>query len=187
LQRRRSVKMKIMTLVLPAALLVLGIAIPRRAKAEMLEPGMPVPAFELEAHNGTKVSAASLKGSYYLLYFYPKADTPGCTKEACELRDHWSDVERMGLKVFGVSYDTPEDNAAFAEKYHLQFLLLSDREHTLAEAVGAARALLPVPKRISYLVGPDGAVLKAYPDVDPTTHAAEVLADLETLTGKSTQ
>ncbi len=87
----------------------------------------------------------------------------------------------MGIQVFGVSYDSPEKNGKFAEKNGLPFLLLSDRDHTLAKAVGASRALLPLPKRVSYLVAPDGTVLKAYPDVDPKTHAAEVLADYQAL------
>jgi len=85
------------------------------------------------------------------------------------------------LKVFGVSYDTPEANRAFAEKNNLPFLLLSDRERSLAKAVGASRALLPVPKRISYLVGPDGTVLKTYPSVSPSEHAAEVVQDYRAL------
>ncbi len=85
------------------------------------------------------------------------------------------------MTVVGVSYDKPETNRGWAEKNELPFQLLSDRDRELAGAVGAARALLPVPKRISYLVGTDGAVLVAYPDVKPSAHAAEVLADLERL------
>ena len=143
----------------------------------MLHAGEPFPAFELPAHDGTVVRSEALAGKPYLIYFYPKADTPGCTKEACAFRDSWDDVRAAGLTVLGVSYDTPESNRAFAEKYHLPFLLLSDRDHALAKAVGAARSLMPFPKRISYLVGPDGTIVKAYPDVKPAGHAAEVLAD----------
>jgi len=150
---------------------------------EMLSTSAVMPAFALTAHDGSLVSSAELLGTPYLLYYYPKADTPGCTQEACALRDSWSDVEKAGLAVFGVSYDTPEDNAAFAAKYHLPFLLLSDSKKELAEQVGAARALLPVPKRISYLVGRDGRVLKAYPSVRPAEHAQEVLADFRQLDG----
>lgn len=148
----------------------------------MLEPGMPFPKFTLTAQDGSTVSSEALRGSYFLLYFYPKADTPGCTKEACAFRDSWPAVEAAGLKVYGVSYDTPKANRAFAEKYHLPFLLLSDSHHELAKQVGAARAVLPVPKRVSYLVGPDGKVVKAYPDVKPASHAKEVLADFTKLT-----
>ncbi len=87
----------------------------------------------------------------------------------------------MGIEVFGVSYDTPEKNRAFAEKNGLPFLLLSDRDHELAKSVGASRALLPMAKRVSYLIGGDGTVLINYPDVDPKTHAAEVVADYKAL------
>jgi peroxiredoxin Q/BCP len=90
-------------------------------------------------------------------------------------------LKALGLKVFGVSYDSPEKNRAFAEKNNLPFLLLSDRDRSLAKAVGASRALLPVPKRISYLVDTDGTVLKAYPSVSPSKHADEVLRDYEAL------
>jgi peroxiredoxin Q/BCP len=150
---------------------------------EMIEPGTELPAFSLAAHDGSTVSSEQLQGTAYLLYFYPKADTPGCTKEACAFRDSWAEVQASGLKVFGVSYDTPKTNAAFAEKYSLQFPLLSDSERELAAAVGAQRALIPVPKRISYLVGADGKVLKVYPEVSPAEHAAEVLADFKQLGG----
>ena len=83
--------------------------------------------------------------------------------------------------MLGVSYDTPEKNRKFAEKNALPFRLLSDRDHELANSVGAARALVPFAKRISYLVGPDGTVLEAYPDVKPSTHANEVLEDYRAL------
>ena len=85
------------------------------------------------------------------------------------------------MSVVGVSYDKPESNRKWAEKNDLPFKLLSDREKTLAKAVGAARSMLPLPKRISYRIGDDGAVLVAYPDVKPGDHAVEVLADLERL------
>ncbi len=164
-----------------ACVLVAVVALTAESGGDMLEPGTTFPAFSLTAHDGSTVSSSELAGSPYLLYFYPKADTPGCTKEACTFRDAWSDVKDAGLKVFGVSYDSPKANRAFAEKYHLPFLLLSDSDHSLAKEVGAARTLLPVPKRISYLVGADGRVLAAYPDVDPASHAGEVLADFERL------
>jgi len=169
------------TLLLVATLLIAGLA--SAEEGQMLAPGDRFPEFSLEAQDGTTVSSADLAGHTYLLYFYPKADTPGCTREACELRDRWPDVEAAGLVVLGVSFDTPEANRAFAQKYHLPFRLLSDSDRTLAKEVGATRALVPLPKRISYLVGPDGRVLKAYPNVDPKTHAAEVLHDFEALKG----
>ena len=147
----------------------------------MLEAGATFPAFSLTAHDGSTVSSQGLAGQPYLIYYYPKADTPGCTKEACAFRDRWEDVQQAGLAVYGVSFDKPDTNAAFAKKYRLQFPLLSDTDRELASEVGAKSALLPIPKRISYLVGADGTVLKAYPKVSPSDHAGEVLADLETL------
>ena len=85
------------------------------------------------------------------------------------------------MNVVGVSYDKPEDNRKWAEKNNLPFKLLSDHDKTLAKAVGAARSMIPVPKRISYLIGADGTVLVAYPDVKPGEHAEEVVADIERL------
>lgn len=140
--------------------------------------GDSFPAFDLSAHDGTRVRSSGLGGSPYLAYFYPKADTPGCTKEACALRDAWHDVRAKSLRVFGISYDRPEENRVFAEKFRLPFLLLSDSDHALAKKVGANRFLLPYPKRISYLVGGDGRVLRAYSKVRPSEHAMEVLGDL---------
>ena len=88
--------------------------------------------------------------------------------------------------MYGVSYDSPETNRSFAERHHLPFLLLSDTDHTLARAVGAAIPLLPVPKRVSYLIGADGTVMKAYPKVSPATHAEEVLDDFRGMTAGGT-
>jgi peroxiredoxin Q/BCP len=160
-------------------LAVLGLATCARA-GDMLKAGDSFPSFTLSAHDGTVVKSADLAGSPFLLYFYPKADTPGCTKEACAFRDSWAEEQMLGLKVFGVSYDSPADNKAFADKFGLQFPLLSDTERTLAEAVGAAGAM-GFPSRISYLVGANGKVLKAYPKVSPAEHAAEVIADFKAL------
>ncbi len=148
---------------------------------EMLTIGEVFPSFELQAHDDSVVSSSDLEGSVYLVYFYPKADTPGCTKEACALRDAWSDLKGAEIMVFGVSYDTPQSNRAFAEKFSLPFLLLSDSDKALAKSVGADRFLIPVPKRISYLVGADGKILKAYPSVSPSSHAEDVLKDFESL------
>lgn len=97
--------------------------------------------------------------------------------EANQLRDSWTELEELGIAVLGISYDSPQKNRAFAEKNNLPFLLLSDSNHDMAKAVGASRAVMPFAKRVSYLVAADGKVLKAYPKVDPSTHAREVLDD----------
>lgn len=91
-------------------------------------------------------------------------------------------MRELGLAVYGVSYDSPKSNASFADKHRLPFLLLSDRDRSLAKRVGASIPLLPFPKRVSYLVGAEGLVLKAYRKVKPETHADEVLRDVKELT-----
>ncbi len=169
----------ITTLALAGALL-LGWA-PAVSAAKLLKPGMPFPAFSLKSHDGRVIDSEALRGRYYLVYFYPKANTSGCTKEACAFRDSWPEVQSRGLLVLGVSYDSPKANRAFAEKYHLPFPLLSDENKVLASQVGAKRALIPYPRRISYLVGPDGVILAVYPRVDPDQHAAQVLRDFDRL------
>ncbi len=104
--------------------------------------------------------------------------TPGCTKEGCTLRDNFDAFKKSGIEVLGVSFDEPKDNAEFVAKEKFPFRLLSDTDKSLAIQVGAADSKARMwARRISYLVGPDGNVLKAYDDVTPGNHAAEVLAD----------
>ncbi len=169
--------MKLVALLLTA----LGLASTATA-AGMLKPGDSFPAWQLTDQTGAKVSSADLAGKTYLLWFYPKAMTPGCTKEGCTLRDSYAGFQKAGVEVVGVSFDDPKANAEFIEKNHFPFRLLSDSKKELAVAVGAADSPSRLwARRISYLVGPDGKVLKAYPDVDPAKHAGEVLADLAQL------
>ncbi len=147
--------------------------------AGMLKAGDVFPAWKLTDQAGTEVSSADLAGKTYLLWFFPKAMTPGCTKEGCTLRDNYSGFEKAGVQVLGVSFDAPATNAEFVAKNHFPFRLLSDSGKTLAVAVGAADSTSRIwARRISYLVGPDGKVMVAYPDVDPATHAGQVLEDL---------
>lgn len=147
---------------------------------EMLKPGDVFPAWELADHTGKPVSSADLAGRVYLLWYYPKALTPGCTKEGCALRDVYGEFEKLGVEVLGASFDDPRDNASFVATHKLPFRLLSDTRKELAVAVAAADSPSRVwARRISYLVGADGKVLVAYASVDPSTHAQQVLADLE--------
>jgi len=147
--------------------------------AELIAPGTAFPAWSLVDETGQAVSSAQLNGKRYLLWFYPKAMTPGCTAEGQGLRDSYATFQAAGVAVFGVSFDAPGDNAAFVRAEGFPFRLLSDRERTLAVAVGAATTReQPMARRISYLVGPDGRVLRAYDNVSPATHAREVLADV---------
>jgi peroxiredoxin Q/BCP len=173
-----GLQMRIATMVVASMLGVTGLA---RA-GEMLKPGAAFPAWTLVDQTGAKYSSAELAGRTYLLWFFPKAMTSGCTKEGCTLRDNYAGFEKAGVAVVGVSFDKPQDNAEFIKMHHFPFRLLSDTDHTFAVEVGAADSpARAYARRISYLVGPDGKVLRAYAGVDPATHAKQVLADLAQL------
>jgi peroxiredoxin Q/BCP len=148
------------------------------ASAGMLAKGARFPDWKLSDQAGKERSSAELAGKPYLLWFYPRASTPGCTAEGRAFRDAYAEISTAGLVVLGVSFDAPAANAEFAAAEEFPFPLLSDSERKLATAVGAASAPDQwYARRISYLVGPDGTVLVAYDDVEPKGHAAQVLAD----------
>jgi thioredoxin-dependent peroxiredoxin len=147
-------------------------------EAALLTEGTSFPDWKLPDQNGAVVSSSDLAGKTYLLWYYPKAMTPGCTAEGIALRDHYADFKGLGVEVLGVSFDRPEDNKRFAEEERFPFRLLSD-DGTLAVAVGAADSSdQKTARRVSYLVGPDGKVVRAYPEVNPAAHATELLGDL---------
>ncbi len=149
------------------------------AAGGMLKPGDAFPTWSLKDQSGVPVSSADLAGKPYLLWFYPKAMTSGCTAEGCALRDNYEGFVKAGVVVVGVSFDDPAENEKFIEKNHFPFKLLSDSGKTLAVEVGAADSTKRLwARRISYLVGADGTVLKAYDNVKPSEHASQVLADL---------
>jgi thioredoxin-dependent peroxiredoxin len=159
-------------------LALLATAAPARG-AGLLAPGDSFPAWSLIDQSGATVSSASLAGKSYLLWFYPRAMTPGCTAEGQALRDRYPDFQAKGVEILGVSFDDPKSNAEFVAEEKFPFRLLSDQDRALAAAVGAATSReQSAASRISYLVGPDGKVRKVYGSVDPRRHAAEVLGDL---------
>ena len=144
--------------------------------------GTPAPAFRMPASGGRTVSSEALKGRPYLLYFYPKADTPGCTKQACGVQEALPQLGKLGLEVIGVSPDPMKPIEKFAEKYKLSFPLASDEDHQVAEAYGVwveksmyGRTYMGM-ERSSFLVGADGVVRKIWRKVKPEAHAAEVMA-----------
>ncbi len=151
-----------------------------------LAAGEKAPAFTF--HENSKTVRSEELSVSYLVYFYPKDDTPGCTKEACGIRDAWSEFESAGLKVIGVSKDNEKSHDKFREKYSLPFPLIADTEMELAKAFGVfgekkfmGRVYDGV-HRMSFLIAADGTILKSYPKVKPDAHAAEVLKDLAELT-----
>ena len=146
------------------------------------QPGDKAPDFTLRDQDGNPVSLAGLRGTTVVLYFYPKVDTPGCTTQACSVRDHRSDYQRAGAVVLGVSPDPVEEIAAFDQKYGLGFPLLSDSEHSVAEAYGVwveksmyGRTYMGM-ERSTFVIDPDGVVQEVFRKVKPSEHDDLVLA-----------
>jgi peroxiredoxin Q/BCP len=147
------------------------------AAPELLPVGAPAPDFTAVAHDGQKIQLGKLKGKYVVLYFYPKDDTTGCTKEACDFRDSWGKLQSRGVAVFGVSEQDNTSHKAFAQKYNLPFPLLPDDKGELA-----AKYKVPLKgglaRRITYLIGKDGKIEHVWPQVNPVGHASEILAQI---------
>jgi peroxiredoxin Q/BCP len=145
----------------------------------MLENNTQAPDFSLPDQDGTNHTLSSYRGSFVLIYFYPKDDTPGCTKEACAIRDAYDVFTKQGMVVLGISKDSVASHKKFTEKYGLPFTLLADTDKKVITDYKAGSLLMT--KRISYLVDPQGMIVKSYPKVDPAMHAKEILADVATL------
>src|ERR1700756_1705964 len=149
-----------------------------------LNPGDPAPDFTLPDQNGEPVTLSSFKGRNVVLYFYPKADTPGCTTQACGVRDHRADYESAGAVVYGLSPDPVKKVAAFDAKYTLAFPLLADEDHAVAEAYGVwvqksmyGRTYMGV-ERTTFVIGPDGVIREVFRRVKPGEHDELVLGAL---------
>jgi peroxiredoxin Q/BCP len=150
----------------------------------MLKPGDQAPDIVLHTDTGEEFKLSSLKGQRVVLYFYPKADTPGCTTEACEFRDEIRKFQKKGATVVGVSPDKPAAQAKFKGKYELPFTLLADEEKKAAEAYGVWKEKNMYGKKVmgiersTFVIGPDGKIEKIYGKVKAQGHAAAVLAEL---------
>lgn len=162
------------------AILLLAILFWSRPRAELLQRGAAAPDFTLPDSSGELRSLAQFQGAWLLLYFYPKDDTPGCTKEACAFRDGYVELRQRGVQVVGVNTDDSTSHQAFAKKYQLPFPLLSDVDGKTAERYGALWSLGPVriAKRHSFLIDAAGNIVRIYRSVDPDTHYRQVLDDL---------
>ena len=152
-----------------------------------LKVGKVAPVFTLTDQNGAKHALKENRGKWVLLYFYPKDNTPGCTKQACAIRDEFPAFKKLNCVVFGISTDSEKSHKKFEEKFTLPFTLLADTEKKVVEAYGVwapkkfmGREFLGT-VRTSFLIDPEGKIAKIYENVKPETHAETVLEDLKTL------
>lgn len=154
------------------------------ASFHTLKVGDDAPDFSLKDAKGKTHSLSDYTGQYLTLYFYPKDDTPGCTKQACQFRDDLHKLEKLGAKVVGVSVDDGNSHAKFAEKYHLPFPLLSDEDGAVAKQYNAWAnlGLIKIAKRYTFLINPAGKLEKIYLNVDTSKHSQEIIDDLAQLT-----
>jgi thioredoxin-dependent peroxiredoxin len=147
-----------------------------------LKPGDPAPDFNAMTQDGSRVSLRQFRGKPVVLYFYPRDDTPGCTKEACAFRDAFEAFNKQGVVLLGVSTDPAKSHAKFAAKYKLPFTLLADEDRHIVEAYGVwgekrfmGRKYMGT-HRVTFLIAADGIIRHIWPEVKPELHAAEVLA-----------
>lgn len=145
--------------------------------------GSAAPGFNLQDQNGEWHKLADYAGQWLAVYFYPKDDTPGCTTEACSFRDNIYAFKAIGANIVGISVDDVDSHKKFSDKYKLPFTLLADEGGETSKAYGVLRdyMLMKIASRQSFIIDPDGIVVKHYEKVDPDTHTAEVLDDLKDL------
>ena len=171
-------------LLLIALFLLFVIVIKKSAFASETELlGQPAPGFDLKNSKGELVSLNSYKGQWLVLYFYPKDDTPGCTKEACSFRDNYQSIQSLNASVVGISIDSSSSHKEFKEKYKLPFTLLADEDGEVAKKYGALNNFLifKLAKRQSFIIDPDGKIRRVYRSVSPSGHANEIYEDLKKL------
>ena len=160
-----------------------GLLLASNAFAESISVGQLAPNFKLAGQQNKFLQLSDLRGQWVVLYFYPKDQTPGCTKEACSFRDNISGITAKNAVVLGVSVDDSESHSAFAEKHDLPFKLLSDTDGKVAEQYGALRNLwvTKIAKRHSFIIDPEGKIAKIYRKVSPASHVGEIVSDLDEL------
>ena len=145
-----------------------------------VKEGESFPEFKLKADDGKEVSLSDLKGKKSVVYFYPKDNTPGCTKEACSFRDNINFFKSLGIPVFGISIDSIESHKKFKSKYSIPFTLLSDSDKKVVTKLGI-RSISGVALRVTFILDENGKILKIYPKVSPDKHAEEILEFLKNL------
>jgi peroxiredoxin Q/BCP len=142
---------------------------------------MNIKDFSLPDQNNTPHTLKEYRGKWVVLYFYPKDDTPGCTIEACTFRDSLAELQKLGVVILGVSKDSVDSHKKFAEKYHLNFPILSDESKEIIQAYGAWGLLGTLRK--TFLIDPKGEMQKVYKNVNPTVHAGDIIRDVQSLKG----
>ncbi len=165
------------TILLIASVLLL----PAFAAAAELKPGDPAPLFTAKTQDGSEFSLESRKGQWTVLFFYPKAGTPGCTKQACAFRDSINVIRAEGAEVYGISTDDVDAQAAFHKEHNLAFPLLADPEGTVTELYGAKMPILTVAKRWTFIIDPTLTIRQVEHDVDPSQDAQRVAGEIARL------
>jgi peroxiredoxin Q/BCP len=171
----RSMLVRLVMLILAAA----------PAAATDLKPGDPAPLFSAKTDTGAGFDLASRKGSWTVLFFYPKAGTPGCTKQVCGFRDGIRKIRDEGAEVYGISTNTVEEQATFHQEQHLDFPLLADPQGTVTELYGAKMPILTIAKRWTFIIDPTLTIRQIEHDVDPSQDARRVAAELARLKSSS--
>lgn len=161
--------------------LILFVSFVSTAQATSLAIGDKVPEFSLLTHEGKTFQINDRKGQWTVLYFYPKADTPGCTKQACAFRDSVELIRKQGADIFGISTDTVEAQAAFHKKHNLNFTLLADSDSKVTKQFGSQMPILSMSKRWTYIIDPELKIRTLEKDVDPAKDAQRVAKQLEEL------
>ncbi len=156
------------------------------AASDTLKIGDDAPSFTLNDAQGQTHYLSDYAGKYLVLYFYPKDDTPGCTKEACHFRDDMAQLEKLGAKVVGISVDSSQSHERFAQKYHLPFPLLADTNGQVADSYHALTNfyVLKIAKRYTFLINPTGKIAKIYTSVDTSNHSQQIINDLKLVQSK---
>jgi len=173
----------VITIIATAFIILTGASLPLdNALAEQaVSEGMAAPNFIGKDQDGDTHKLSDYRNQWLILYFFPKADTPGCTTEACTFRDGIMKLKKIGANVVGVSMDDRESQEHFAKKYHIPFPLLADHTGRIAKAYGAAGGFLGFDHRYTFLIDPQGKIAKRYLDVDPDRHSKQVLEDIKKL------
>lgn len=156
------------------------------AAPNQLQIGDDAPSFTLNDAQGQTHYLSDYLGKYLVLYFYPKDDTPGCTKEACHFRDDFTRLEQLDTKILGISLDSSESHSAFSKKYRLPFPLLTDTNGQVADSYNALQNLLvaKIAKRRTFLINPAGKIAKIYTNIDTSKHSQQIIDDVKILQGK---